>query len=1227
MTLHNKSLPVFLLLLISAYVMYAQTAAQRDHLLMLSRVQEELFREQKEEADRLAALQNLPVRIEYDDGSIAELMRFEDGVPLYFVTTNAEGASMLHSDKVYPGGLAGLEISGDGQVLGIWDGGAVYANHPDLSGRVIQVDNPVSISDHATHVAGTMMASGFDEAAKGMAFEACLNAWDWSNDASEMAAAAAGGLQVSQHAYSTITGWRHGTWSGNEAWHWFGDVEISETEDYRFGFYDNRAQLWDEISYYAPNYIIIKSAGNDRGRGPAVPSTPHYVRINGSWTLSTAERELNGGEDGYDCLTRNANSKNIITVGAINSGGQMTSFSSWGPTNDGRIKPDIVAKGLQVYSTVYDDEEDYGVKSGTSMSSPMISGSIGLMLHHQENLHPGQKLLSSTIKALIIHSADDQISGAPGPDYRYGWGMMNTQNAISIMSNNATSDGIHIRELTLRNGSEINIPVRATGNEPLRATIAWTDIPGTPLDPELNPPDLMLVNDLDMRIIEPHNNYLYPYVLDPSNPDAVATTGDNFRDNVEMVHIDSPQAGRVYNVNISHKGTLAGEMQDFSIIITGNISLSGVGNPLYLHANANGEDKINLEWNKNENNHDVMLVWSPDNIFGIPNNGAVYDVGLSIPGGGIVLYRGLQESFQHTGLDASTEYAYKIFSYNANNHYSNGLKAYAVTDCGVIAQLPFTENFNASTNLPACWDIIDHEGNGQVWQFGTHNSGLTGTTGNYAYVNSDGYGAGNSQNTDLVTPVLDLSAYSEVSLSFTHYFRQYFNYSTATLSYSIDGGNNWTLLEEWTETTENPAFYDESIPEVAGQSQALFKWNYEGSWAWWWNIDDIVVGGLITEASKPEVITAAITNITKTNANGGGIVINDGGDAITARGIVWSTEENPSLETHMGMTQEAGGTGIFTSKLTGLSPGTTYYVRAYATNSQGTAYGLQTGFTTVPDLTIYSITAEPDNSAHGSVSGGGFFLFGHEISLVATPKPTYVFDHWSENDEIVMDDDGMPAAATYTFTVNNNRHLLAHFADEYPGVPRELVIDRDTLHGPDPLCIDAVLNIVTGNFAFFLVEPGAHVELIAGESIKMLPGTHIKHGAYLHARITTDGSFCTEAEEYMAGGTMAYDNQETTEHQSFDDTIPIEHVTTANDNFFILYPNPAREAFTIKLMQHTTGHEAVVEVYSTHGRLIKRETIATGESHAIHMENEKPGVYLVRVILGDESGVERLVKW
>ena len=105
--------------------------------------------------------------------------------------------------------------------------------------------------------------------------------------------------------------------------------------------------------------------------------------------------------------------------------------------------------------------------------------------------------------------------------------------------------------------------------------------------------------------------------------------------------------------------------------------------------------------------------------------------------------------------------------------------------------------------------------------------------------------------------------------------------------------------------------------------------------------------GTITVVDLPTVTTAAITAIDKTTANGGGEVTADGGATVTARGICWSTSQNPTISgSH---TSDGTGTGSFTSAMTGLTANTTYYVRAYATNSVGTVYGEEVNFTTLPD--------------------------------------------------------------------------------------------------------------------------------------------------------------------------------------------------------------------------------------------------------------------------------------
>ncbi|MDD3050446.1 MAG: C25 family peptidase C-terminal domain-containing protein, partial [Candidatus Cloacimonetes bacterium] len=151
------------------------------------------------------------------------------------------------------------------------------------------------------------------------------------------------------------------------------------------------------------------------------------------------------------------------------------------------------------------------------------------------------------------------------------------------------------------------------------------------------------------------------------------------------------------------------------------------------------------------------------------------------------------------------------------------------------------ENFDASTDLPTGWQIVDNQGNGQVWQIGTHSNGLIIVSGNYIYLNSDGFGSGESQNSDLISPIVDLTNYNNVTLSFTHYFNQYQEASSATLLYSINDGIDWTQIQQWTEDTANPDDFSQLLPELTGQDNVRFKWNFTGSYAWFWDIDDVLL--------------------------------------------------------------------------------------------------------------------------------------------------------------------------------------------------------------------------------------------------------------------------------------------------------------------------------------------------------------------------------------------------
>ena len=174
-----------------------------------------------------------------------------------------------------------------------------------------------------------------------------------------------------------------------------------------------------------------------------------------------------------------------------------------------------------------------------------------------------------------------------------------------------------------------------------------------------------------------------------------------------------------------------------------------------------------------------------------------------------------------------------------------------------------------------------------------------------------------------------------------------------------------------------------------------------------------------TDVVKPSLTTATPTNVTTTSATLGGDVTSDGGATVTERGVCWSTSSNPTLS---GSHQKAStaGTGSFTLNITGLTPGTTYYVRAYAKNSQGTSYGDEVSFTTL-ELPSYTIAISADPSNGGNVTGGGTYQQGQSCTVTATANTGYTFLRWTENGTQVSTD------ASYTFPVSGNRTLVANF--------------------------------------------------------------------------------------------------------------------------------------------------------------------------------------------------------
>lgn len=490
-------------------------------------------------------------------------------------------------------------MTGAGMKMGIWeccnegeiDGEIPLITHQDFIGRINMQDLPPIFSSHATHVAGTLIGNppeGTPNWSRGMAYEASLDAYGVLDDGPEMAEAGAttidevgnGKLLISNHSYGSTSGWEYDGAAGFvDLFTWYGpsDQFVANGIDPNFGRYNWKAREWDQIAYLAPYYLIVKSAGNDNDDNPSGifewkvrnGEGGEYVHYN------TGLHPLGDGiyTNGYKNIPTYGIAKNILTVGAVDHSLNITDFSSRGPSLDGRIKPDICGVGGNVYSADIGSTDSYDWKSGTSMASPQVAGSLLLLQQLYQTFYSGtdelQYMKSATLKALAIHTAIDK--GNPGPDYTYGWGVLNSIGATQVIASDSwlgttPKTNVIIEDVIQSANSEdvFEYAFRASGTGPIKVTLVYTDKEGV-VDSETN-----LVNDLDLFVFRPSVAQGWePYVLDPNNPSQNATTGDNDVDNVEQIYLSS-SVDDLYVINVSVEGGLhGGNPQPFSLIVSG----------------------------------------------------------------------------------------------------------------------------------------------------------------------------------------------------------------------------------------------------------------------------------------------------------------------------------------------------------------------------------------------------------------------------------------------------------------------------------------------------------------------------------------------------------------------------------------------------------------------------------------------------------------------------------
>ena len=827
------------LFFISTTVLKGQTNLQKEQILeeydmqklkQLQQANRINAQQRRERVIRKASLEGVPLIIRNANGSIDELVDFTpEGLAVYYTIDNVDAARSTRTDHLNNGGSLGLNLEGQNMTVHVWDGGASRPTHQEFDG--LGGNNRVSIGDgvtarngnsfHAMHVAGTIVASGFVGNAKGMAPQASAITYTWTNDLAEATTAASNGMLLSNHSY--------GTRIRDD----FGNVIVSS---YQFGAYLSAARDWDNLMYIAPYYLMVKSAGN-------------------SGNDNTANGAPLGGNSSYDKLLGNATAKNNLVIAnaqdaSVASNGTLTaavainSSSSEGPTDDLRIKPDITGNGTGVFSTFDNADDAYNNLSGTSMSAPNVTGSLLLIQQHYNNIN-SSFMRASTLKGLALHTADD--AGINGPDAIFGWGLLNAK----VMAEAVTQNGneAKIEELVLNNGQSYTINVQSDGINPLIASVSWTDPAGTVVNSGTNNLSTpVLVNDLDIRVTQNTSTFT-PYKLTGVNSN---TQADNNVDPYER--IDVPNASGSYTITITHKGTLSGGSQNYSLIVTGLSSVPCVANvPTGLTASNIGSTNATLSW-------DVVPSASYDLRYRESGTSTWTTVAAS------------GNSSTITGLSVSTTYEAQVRSKcsSSNSAYSASVNfsTTAISCSSTVSSFPYAEGFESGDG----WTQVTGDDGNWVRNSGVTPSNNTGPSsavqGSYymfleASTNNSPGRIGNNATAILESPCFDLS--SESAATFTFQYHMYgSNVGSLTVQASSDGTN---FSDLWTLSGNQGNSWQSVDVNLGSYTGATVKLRLVGTTGPGWSsdiaVDDLSVTTGTADTQAPSVPTGLSTsNIT-----------------------------------------------------------------------------------------------------------------------------------------------------------------------------------------------------------------------------------------------------------------------------------------------------------------------------------------------------------------------------
>jgi hypothetical protein len=810
----------------------SQTQQQREEitknydvekLRKLSKSFSQKYNQNKAEAIQVARSKGLDITYFDEDEIFYELQGIsEDGILYYYKTNNVDAAVSTRTDYLNSGGGLGLSLDGQGMTGYVWDGGHVRTTHQEFDGaggtdRVslgdVIPEGGINEINHATHVTGTINAAGIQPAAKGMASHADVVSYIWNDDVAEALTAASTGMLVSNHSYS---------------------LDPVGLPDYFFGGYTYNAYEWDLVSYNAPFYLMVVSAGNlgtsSFNTSPLDSNFPQYDKLTGQGVSKNNLSVANAEDANIDV------NGNLVSVN-INSG------SSQGPTDDLRVKPDITGNGTGLYSPIATSDNAYATYNGTSMSAPNVAGSLILLQQYHHNLF-STYMRAATLKGLALHTADD--AGITGPDANFGWGLLNAKKAAETLSDKGTST--IVEEIVLNQGETYSVTVESDNVNDLLASISWTDPAGN-WTSNLNDSTPVLVNDLDIEITQNTSTY-YPWRLTGVNTNS--NDADNIVDNFERVDVSGPSGS--YTIKVTHKGTLTNDVQQFSLIVTGITNVNSFCSaPQDVNVSDIGTTTAEVDWNPS--------VSSPSDGYDIYyNTTGVLPNGSTTPTTSVLA--GVTD-LSLSSLSSGTEYFLYVRADCGSGNTSewSDLTTFS-TLCNATA-FPYAENFNSGASIPACWTqsrILQSEV--------ASNCGINDT--NYLRI----YGGFHA----VESPPVDVSSESVVEINFD-IRNGCLEPSEATENLEIFywNGSVWTLLD-----TLNPAdlsqFWVHKSYSLSAGLNTLFRLKFQrkgGSL----DFDDISIDNLEVKAPTLAPANDNVCNAILLSVN----TLNNSGDAFTLK--------------------------------------------------------------------------------------------------------------------------------------------------------------------------------------------------------------------------------------------------------------------------------------------------------------------------------------------------------